>query len=83
MLDDVEFRENTIASVMNANIEGQMLMTIGKSTGDILNGSMEPLGLLFNNGLVDEYYAQLCSEPYNFALCSRWKTSGCSCSQKS
>ena len=59
---DTETKESMINRVANTNLEGKFLVSIGKSLESILRGKLDPLDLMFSNGLVSDHYREICNK---------------------
>ncbi|KNG87291.1 putative polyketide synthase [Aspergillus nomiae NRRL 13137] len=57
--------DKLVAQVEEANVEGQFFMHIGKNLTGVLSGIIDPLELMFGNGLADRYYQQMLGNPYH------------------
>jgi acyl transferase domain-containing protein len=66
--NDHEFAEAISEKIKNSSIEGKLFVTVGKHIQDIVNGSANPLEIIFRDGLVDNHYQIVCDT----ILCSKY-----------
>ncbi|KAL2759081.1 hypothetical protein ACRALDRAFT_1040872 [Sodiomyces alcalophilus JCM 7366] len=65
LLRDAETRENLIRHVENYRIDGRFFMTVGRSLIKILRGEVDPLQLIFHDGLADAYYEEMLANEHH------------------
>lgn len=58
-------REQLISEVEETGIDGYFFMHVGRHLVDILYGRVDPLDLMFRNGLADKYYAKMLANTYH------------------
>ncbi|KAI0016501.1 lovastatin nonaketide synthase [Xylariomycetidae sp. FL0641] len=51
-------RESLIREVENTGVDGVFFMQVGRNLVDILRGAVDPLDLMFKDGLADRFYEQ-------------------------
>ncbi|KAI4225140.1 MAG: hypothetical protein L6R40_008390 [Gallowayella cf. fulva] len=67
LLDDHNAREQLISEIEKSGVDGFFFMHIGRNLIRVLCGEVDPLDLIFNNGLADRYYEQmLANEPHAY-----------------
>lgn len=57
---DREYAEAIAERISHQSIEGKLFVTVGKQIQDIINGSVNPLEIIFQDGLVDNHYRIVC-----------------------
>lgn len=58
--NDHKFAEEISEKIENSSIEGKLFVTVGKYIQDIVNGSANPLEVIFRDRLVDNHYQIVC-----------------------
>ncbi|KAL4967685.1 type I polyketide synthase [Aspergillus stella-maris] len=56
--------EDFIAETEGSGVEGHFFMQIGRNLLPILRGEIDPLDLMFRDGLADRYYEEMLSSPF-------------------
>ncbi len=65
LLDDNEARERLISQLEGYGIESYFFMHIGRNLIKVLCGEVDPLDLMFRNGLADRYYEQMLANAHH------------------
>ncbi|PHH91885.1 hypothetical protein CDD83_9906 [Cordyceps sp. RAO-2017] len=65
LLRDSDARWRLVSQVEDSGIDGLFFMQIGRNLGQILCGKVDPLGLMFENGLVDRYYEEMLANEHH------------------
>ncbi|KAL6231683.1 hypothetical protein BDW75DRAFT_243677 [Aspergillus navahoensis] len=65
LLADENERQRLITKVESSGPEGQLFMLIGRNLRFILSGEMDPLELIFRDGLAHRYYEQVLANPHH------------------
>ncbi|KAL4745366.1 hypothetical protein BDW72DRAFT_198715 [Aspergillus terricola var. indicus] len=63
LLADKRAREHLIAKVEESGTEGSFYTQVGRNLIPVLRGDVDPLDLLFGDGLADRYYESMLSNP--------------------
>ncbi|KAL4993611.1 putative polyketide synthase [Aspergillus recurvatus] len=63
LLADKRAREQLIAKVEESGTEGSFYTQVGRNLIPVLRGDVDPLDLLFGDGLADRYYESMLSNP--------------------
>ncbi|KAI4263037.1 MAG: hypothetical protein L6R42_001796 [Xanthoria sp. 1 TBL-2021] len=67
LLDDPDAREQLTSEIENSGVDGFFFMHIGRNLIKVLCAEVDPLDLMFRNGLADRYYEQmLANEPHAY-----------------
>lgn len=61
-VDDREAMEIHIENLEKANAEGRFFMQVGRQLRDILQGLRNPLEIMFQNGLAERHYQEVCDK---------------------
>ncbi|KAL8782131.1 MAG: hypothetical protein Q9213_005665 [Squamulea squamosa] len=65
LLEDHDAREKLVGEMKNSGVDGFFFMHIGQNLIKVLRGEIDPLDLMFKDGLADCYYEQmLANEPH-------------------
>jgi hypothetical protein len=59
LLWDHQHRDTLTAKLSQINVQGQTYMEIGRNLVNILQGSVDPLAILFQTGLASEFYEEV------------------------
>ncbi|KAL6236739.1 polyketide synthase dehydratase-domain-containing protein [Aspergillus navahoensis] len=65
LLANSEAREHLIATTEISGMEGYFYMQVGRQLIPILTGAVDPLDLMFSDGLADRYYEEVLSTPHH------------------
>ena len=65
LLMNHDARERLIGQVEDSGVDGYFFMHIGRNIIKVLRGEVDPLDLMFRNGLADRYYEQMLANAYH------------------
>ena len=65
LLNNHDARERLIGQVEDSGVDGYFFMHIGRSIVKVLCGEVDPLDLIFRNGLADRYYEQMLANAHH------------------
>ncbi|KAI1496239.1 lovastatin nonaketide synthase [Biscogniauxia marginata] len=65
VLNDFKSRTRLISKVEDSGVEGLLTIRVGRNLVDILRGEIDPLDLMSNNGLIEQYYEWLAKENHS------------------
>lgn len=65
LLNDHDARERLISQVEDSGVEGFFFMHVGRNLIKVLCGEVDPLDLMFRNGLVDRFYEHLLASEHH------------------
>lgn len=65
LLNDHDAREQMISQVENSGVDSYFFMHIGRNLIKVLCGEIDPLDLMFTNGLADRYYEQMLANEHH------------------
>ena len=69
---DAKTMELMINRILNANMEGNFLVSIGQSLESILRGNSDPLEIMSRGALVNEYHREVCNKMSNLRQLQGW-----------
>jgi acyl transferase domain-containing protein/NADPH:quinone reductase-like Zn-dependent oxidoreductase/phospholipid N-methyltransferase len=61
-LHDTEFMKQLICRLEGTNAEGKFFMSVGRNLQAIIRGSADPLELMFQSGLAEKHYQEVCDK---------------------
>ncbi|TGO92077.1 hypothetical protein BPOR_0011g00280 [Botrytis porri] len=64
LLQDRDRRNQLTVQVGNSGVEGVFFIQIGQVLSKVLRGEVNPLNIIFNDGLADRYYEEMLSSDY-------------------
>ncbi|TGO26315.1 hypothetical protein BPAE_0062g00360 [Botrytis paeoniae] len=64
LLQDRDRRNQLTVQVRNSGVEGAFFMQIGQVLSKVLRGEVDPLNVIFSDGLADRYYEEMLSNDY-------------------
>ncbi|THV55759.1 hypothetical protein BGAL_0004g00460 [Botrytis galanthina] len=64
LLQDRDRRNQLTVQVGNSGVEGVFFLQIGQVLSKVLRGEVDPLNVIFNDGLADRYYEEMLSNDY-------------------
>ncbi|TGO80363.1 hypothetical protein BELL_0009g00470 [Botrytis elliptica] len=64
LLQDSDRRNQLTVQVGNSGVEGVFFLQIGQVLSKVLRGEVDPLNVIFNDGLADRYYEEMLSNDY-------------------
>ncbi|ESZ93011.1 lovastatin nonaketide synthase [Sclerotinia borealis F-4128] len=64
-LDDRDARERLVSEIENEGVDGYFFMQIGKNLKMMLSAEVDPLALMFHDGLADRYYEKMLANDHH------------------
>lgn len=61
-----DYRERFLAQIEHADVEGQLLVTLGRNLVKVLSQEIDPLTLMFGEGLIYRYYDEMLANDHHF-----------------
>ncbi|KAL9081942.1 MAG: hypothetical protein Q9159_006883 [Coniocarpon cinnabarinum] len=65
-------REDLISRVQEHSAEGRLMVHVGRNLVRVLSGEVDPLDIIFEDKLANQYYHEKNSDPQGFAPVARW-----------
>ncbi|KAK5996306.1 Highly reducing polyketide synthase azaB [Cladobotryum mycophilum] len=59
LLNNPKAREQLIRRVADSTVDGLFFMTVGRNIVKVLHGEVDPLQIMFSDGLINRYYEQM------------------------
>lgn len=61
-----DYRERFLAQIEHADVEGQLLVTLGRNLIKVLSQEIDPLAVMFGEELVHRYYDEMLANDHHF-----------------